>query len=498
MFKLTGIPSNIHTVNIKSNRAIWSLMILGLVFSCSPVTNETEDPVAATLKYQSWEETIQPQGSPAYLAMGMYAKVFCTAVFESGRDPEEAFQNSGRMILDPKYHDDVRFQIDYNNQEVSLTLGDSIVREARYLGDQGCIIKGAEGIQYETVPITSALGPAVEMDWPMGDRLTEGSEGYNQALLDSAKWAAFLPQAHTAAFVVVHQGNIIAEDYGSGAHANMQLESWSMGKSLTATLIGRLIQEGQLTLDQEAPVGEWATPGDPRGKITISNLLQMSSGLRFPAHHDPELEEDVARLAHMYIYNEALNVFDFAVNRPLEFEPGSTGRYRNCDPLTLGYILRQLVEGQGRNYWKWPQEELFDKIGIRRQVLETDPYGNFIMTGYDYGTARNWARLGLLYLQEGKWNGQQLIPESFVRFVSTPATSWDPPVYGGLFWLNTTEELAVPKDAFYMAGGGGQRTIIVPSLDLVVVRMGHSSGSQFAGPALNDALAYIVRAISDK
>jgi CubicO group peptidase (beta-lactamase class C family) len=265
-----------------------------------------------------------------------------------------------------------------------------------------------------------------------------------------------------------------------------------MGKSLTAALIGRLLQLGKLQLDQPAPISEWQREGDPRSEIRIRDLLQMSSGLRFPAHRDPEVRVPIAQLEHMFIYTEAINVFDFAVNRPLEFIPGSTGRYRNCDPLSLGYILRNKVEEEGLDYLTWPQKELFDKIGIRRQVLETDPYGNFIMTGFDYGTARNWGRLGLLFLNNGNWNGEQILPEDFSTFVSTPAPGWEQPIYGGLFWLNGTGELSLPKDTYYMAGGGGQRTIICPSMDLIIVRMGHSEGSEFVKESLNDALDKIL------
>jgi CubicO group peptidase (beta-lactamase class C family) len=303
-------------------------------------------------------------------------------------------------------------------------------------------------------------------------------------------------RALTAAFLVIHRGNIIIEEYGPGVTKDTQLESWSMGKSLTATLIGRLIHMGKLTLDQKAPVAEWQREGDPRKEITIRNLLNMSSGLRFPSHHDSLVRVPMAQLVHMYVYTEAINVFDYAVNRPLEFAPGTLGLYRNSDPLTLGYILRTIVEKEGRNYWTWPQEELFDKIGIRRQLLETDPYGNFILSGYDFGTARNWGRIGLLYLKDGVWNGERLLPEGFVDFVSAPAPAWRKPEYGGLFWLNRVGAYSVPEDAYYAAGAGGQVTIIVPSLDLVVVRMGHSDGAAFMDESLNRALEQVVKCVS--
>jgi CubicO group peptidase (beta-lactamase class C family) len=113
-------------------------------------------------------------------------------------------------------------------------------------------------------------------------------------------------------------------------------------------------------------------------------------------------------------------------------------------------------------------------------VLEPDPYGNFLLNGYELAPARDWARLGLLYLQDGVWNGERLLPEGWVDFVRTPAPAWSEPVYGGMFWLNWTGTWPVPADAFYMAGAGGQYVFIVPTHDLVVVRLGHYKG-QYAG-----------------
>jgi CubicO group peptidase (beta-lactamase class C family) len=298
----------------------------------------------------------------------------------------------------------------------------------------------------------------------------------------------------TAAFVVVHRNRILAERYAEdrGIGPDTQLESWSMGKGLTATLVGRLIHEGAFGLHDPAPVPAWRGTGDPRAAITVADLLRMSSGLRCVAPRDPDYSLLRGYPEHMYIYTGAVDLFGFATSRPLQFPPGTEGRYRNCDPLTLGHLVRREAERRGEEYLTFPQRLLFDRIGIRRQVLETDPWGNFSLTGYDYGTARNWARLGLLYLREGLWPGEdgpeRLLPEGFTDFVSGPAPGWKEPVYGGLFWLNLEGTFDLPRDAYYMAGAGGQYAIVVPSLDLVVVRMGHLRGGPRAVPSLNGAL----------
>jgi CubicO group peptidase (beta-lactamase class C family) len=345
--------------------------------------------------------------------------------------------------------------------------------------------------------VTSALPDAKTQPWPMGDAPTNDPSpaGVDKAKVDQAVEAAFDPAGMTAAFLVTYRGRIIAEQYGANITMTTPLESWSMGKSLTATLFALLVKQGLFTLDQRAPVPEWRQPGDRRGAIRVSDLLRMSSGLRFIAGQDPDYSEDKGYPDHMYIYTGAIDAFRHSITRPPQFPPGTVGRYRNSDPLTIGYLIKQAVTARGEEYLTFPQRALFDRIGIRRMVLETDPFGNFLLTGYDYGTARNWARLGLLYLQDGVWQGERLLPEGWTKFVSTPAPAWKRPVYGGLFWINGEGEWKLPRDAYYMAGAGGQRVFIVPSHQLVVVRLGHFRGDPAGMKALNAALAELMAAI---
>ena len=158
------------------------------------------------------------------------------------------------------------------------------------------------------------------------------------------------------------------------------------------------------------------------------------------------------------------------------------------------------VEARGEQYHSFPQRELFDKIGIRDMVMETDPYGNFLIQGYEFGTGRDWARLGNLYLQDGVWRGVRILPEGFVEFVSTPAPAWEAdgrPIYGGFFWINSTEAYPIPRDAYYMAGAGNQKTFIIPSHDLVVVRLGHYKGSSPGDDGLKEALALLMEAVPE-
>ena len=222
----------------------------------------------------------------------------------------------------------------------------------------------------------------------------------------------------------------------------------------------------------------------------------MSSGLRFIAGQDPDYTPDKGYPDHTLIYTGAIDAFKHSMTRPLQFPPNTEGRYRNSDPLMIGWLIKQAVTRRGEDYLTYPQRALFDRIGIRRQVLETDPYGNFLLSGYDYGTARNWARLGLLYLQDGMWQGQRVLPEGWATFVSTPAPAWKRPVYGGLFWVNGDGARPIPEDSYFANGAGGQRTIIIPTRDLVVVRMGHHKGDSAGMKTLDLALAELMAAVA--
>ena len=272
-----------------------------------------------------------------------------------------------------------------------------------------------------------------------------------------------------------------------------------MGKSLTATLLGVLMQQGVYSLHQAAPIPEWQKkPNDPRAKITIANILNMSSGLRFRAPQDPDFDPTLGYPDHWYVYTGANNSFHWAATRPQEWPPNTIGRYRNSDPVLINYLIRLAVEGRGQNYWNFPQHDLFDKIGVRNMTMETDPYGNFLLQGYEFGTARDWARLGNLYLQRGVSNGEQIIPEDFIDFVRTLAPAWEADgrnIYGGFFWLNGDGEFPLPLDTYFMAGAGGQYTVMVPSQDLVMVLLTHYKGASLHKEARNAAFKLVFEAV---
>lgn len=338
----------------------------------------------------------------------------------------------------------------------------------------------------------------------MGEALGPGAlaslpKTVDDVAVQKAVDAAFEPAAEmTAAFVVTWKGRIIGERYAAGINRLTPLESWSMGKSIAATLMGILIKQGVYQLTQPAPIPEWQSPADPRAKIRIADILNMSSGLRIRAPQDPDYDPAGPYPDHLYLYTGGVDTFRYAATRPLQWPPGQVGRYHNTDPVLVNYLIRLAVEKRGDDYLSFPQRALFDRLGIRTAVLEPDAFGNLLIQGYDYMSARDWARLGNLYLQDGVWQGERILPEGFVKFVSSVAPAWQAdgrPIYGGFFWINGDGAFPIPRDAYYMAGAGGQDVFIIPSHDLVVVRLGHYKGSTAGQTGLVKALSLLTAAV---
>ena len=423
-----------------------------------------------------------------------YAQRVCSAVFIEGMSAPLAKATMGDDNALAPLAERVQLGepvIDRNRREVRVGLPTGGQRIARQFASQGCVMLPENAPKIGFAPsIVEPLGMRAETAPLVG--------GFDAAKVSAALNAAFEPDdAFTQAFVVTWKGRVIGERYGLGAGPQTPIEGWSMGKSVVASLLGTLMQRGVYTLDQPAPIPEWQTAGDPRQAIRIRDIMQMSSGLRIRAEQDPEYSDDGSLADHWFYYG-APNAFAYAASRQPEWKPGTIGRYRNTDPVLGSYLVRLGVAKLGLDYHSYPQRALFDPLGIRTATLETDASGNFITQGSELMSGRDWARLGNLYLQDGVWNGQQLLPEGFVDFVRTPAPAWvadGRPIYGGFFWLAADGELKVPKDAFFMAGAGGQWTVIIPSHDLVVARLGRYAGRRPAVASLNKALGLLLDAV---
>ena len=491
------------------------LVVLGaaLAAACTPAeeaaTTASDDPRARLLaRADSFElptEYVPPPGEAIDHHTSGFAKILCSAVFISGLDPADAAENVGYFTSPYEERAQVvDTVVDFEREEVRLTLPSGVTRVAKRYESQGCVTRpiGEDSVHFTPTRVEPNLPDAASTPWPMGDVLSDEPfpSELDMAKVEQAIAEGFgPPEAMTEALLVTYKGRIIGERYGEGIDMHTPLESWSMGKSLTGALMGVLIQQGVYELWQPAPVPEWQHEGDSRQEIRIGDIMRMSSGIRIRAPQDPDFDPALGYPDHLYLYTGSVNSFEWAATRPQQWPPNTVGRYRNSDPVLTNYLIRLGVEGRGEDYHAFPQRHLFDRIGIRNAVMETDPYGNFLTQGYEFLPARDWARLGNLYLQDGVWNGERILPEGYVEYARTLAPAWVADgrnQYGGAFmWVNGQGSFPVPVTAFYMAGAGGQNAIVIPTHDLVVVRLGKYKGARAGGQALRRGLELLMEAV---
>ncbi len=418
------------------------------------------------------------------------------------RTPEEVVAQDLAPFKFFGWEPDFEYKVDHQRRTVTVSGPGITPRTAKNNRDQGSTIlpPGETDVFFKPVPVPRRLPDAGTQPWPLGDvgatkPVPNGVD--SQAVAAALDWAMQQKEQNTRAFVVAYDGKIIGERYAPGWTKDTPQIGWSQGKSITAALIGVLVQRGLLRLDQPAPIPQWQADGDPRAKILIRDLLRMSSGLDFINLGLSGPPAFTTKNEHMRVYFDSVNVFEHAVNQPLKVPPNTRYSYLNSDPLTLGKIVHDTVEAEGEDYLTFPQRALFDRIGARSYVLEPDAWGHFVLSGYDYGSARDWVRFGLLHLWDGVWQGERILPKGWTEFIATPAPADATEKYGGMFWLNRPSTMdQVPKDAYWSAGFMGQVTLVIPSRDVVVVRMGPSPGGFY--PYLNEAVGRVLKALPMK
>lgn len=275
----------------------------------------------------------------------------------------------------------------------------------------------------------------------------------------------------TRSVVVLYKGKLIAEKYAPGFTATSKILGWSMTKSITATYFGILQKQGKIHILDPAPIEEWAN--DERKNITINDLLHMNSGL--------EWEESYTKISDATkMLFVAQDMTKPQIDKPLEGKPNNSWNYSSGTTNLLSGILRKQFKTH-QEYLDFWYSSLFDKIGMNSALVEVDMAGNFVGSSYGWATTRDWAKFGLLYLNKGNWNGEQIFDPSWAKYVATP-TNGSKGKYGGQFWLNAGGKFPnVPKDMFYCSGFQGQMVAIFPSHDLVVVRLGLSEDFDFNG-----------------
>ena len=413
------------------------------------------------------------------VATGYAAKVLCSGVFVAGRSQESLlaedldwFSWLGSRAL--------RGERTATSDWQGLGRSTAVYREGL-----GCALAvGASVAELRAQGFDP--GPAPDrsgIPWPDGDRLAESTPpGVDRAALDAAVANAFAepdPEIHrrTRAVIVLYSGRLVAERYGAGFDAQTPLLGWSMTKSVIATLIGIQVLRGRLDPDSPPPVPAWG--GDQRAAITLDHLLRMTSGLAFKERNGA-FGDSTAMLFR------SRSAAEYAARSPLAHPPGSFWSYSSGTSNLLGAILRSSLPGDGSAYHRFPREALFDRIGMRSAVLETDAAGNFIGSSFCYATARDWARFGLLHAQDGVWRGERLLPEGWVDRVRRPTPPAPQGRYGAHWWLNAGTPGApedrpypsLPADLFYASGYEGEFVVVLPSQDLVVVRLGQSEPEQ--------------------
>lgn len=329
-----------------------------------------------------------------------------------------------------------------------------------------------------SLPEQPAATPWPTEAWPIGELPDSADQARIERLLEKAFGAnedADLGETH--ALVIVQGGRIVLERYNAGFGPEQTYPSWSKAKSITHALVGLAVGDGKLDIHAPAPVAQWSEPGDPRGRITLDQLLRMSSGLKFTEAYIPGEPSDVIE---MLFGRGQDDVAGFAASFPLAHEPGTFFSYSSGTTNIVSRCVAEATGAFGPDFEAFMRARLFEPLGMRSPVPKFDAAGTFIGSSFCFASARDFARFGLLYLRGGVWEGRRLLPEGWVDYARTP--TWRQPdcpdgPYGAHWWL----DMAGPG-SFSANGYEGQYTLVVPDRDLVLVRHGRTPLEQKDNP----------------
>lgn len=354
------------------------------------------------------------------------------------------------------------------------------------------------------LPALAACGEADPAPAPLDPAALEAvaeRPGVRREALARAIDALFTDETlgETRAVVILRGGQIVAERYAPEYDRNTRFISWSMAKTVTAVMIGQLVSDGRLRLDESVPVPAWQRPGDPRGEITLRHLLQMRAGLRHTEAGDPVYRSDEVR---MLFLDGRDDMASYAEAQPLEAEPGRTFEYSTASTVILADLAaRALAEGadpatRRRAVADYLHNRLLHPIGMKSAVSEFDAAGTLIGGSMIHATARDWAKFGEFLRNKGSVRGAQLVPTSWIEFMTRPSPR--NPGYGAQLWLNRPQPDGrqvlfpgrAPKSLFACVGHLGQYVIVSPAQQLTVVRLGHTPDD--ARPALASRLGDLV------
>jgi CubicO group peptidase (beta-lactamase class C family) len=407
---------------------------------------------------------------------GYGAKNMASAVFLQHRNPDDVMKEELDFFPISKG----TYTINPEDSSVTGSIWGLAKRTAIYRTGLGCtLVNDLSEAEIRNQHFNLPLIPLQNRDtiaWPSGDKLSDSlspniDTNAMQQAIDSAMQ---MPSkkgapAYTRAFLVVYDGKIVGERYAPGFNKNSVLIGWSMTKSLTSAVIGVLVKACKLNPTAPAPVPEWQHTN--KEKITLKDILQQSSGLDYTENYNNPSE------ATNMLFKRG-NMGAFTAKLPLKYEPGTVFNYSSGNANLLGRIIRQTVGDSA--YPAFPYKALFHKINMYSLVLEPDASGTYVSSSYSYASARDFARFGLLYYNNGVWNGEQLLPVNWVKETIQPAATNKQQRYGYQFWLNGQDDKDAtkrwfpdaPADMFFADGYGGQNIFIIPSKKLIVVRLG--------------------------
>ena len=413
----------------------------------------------------------------AHVATGLTSHQLCSAAFVSGIDPDEMYRQQIKPALGPASAL-VRYRVDRARLEATASLAGLARTHAVYRGVLGCLV--LHGAKPSTLDISERDEPVKpRLEAIAGPGLVEPTDARLRAALDAAfRERATGPRRWAKAVVILHEGHVVAERYAPGYGINTPITGWSMTKSITNALAGILVRQGRLAMDRPAEVTAWSHSDDPRHAITPDQLLRMTSGL--------ELGNSVAPTPFSGFAVDARAVFaerdkaGFSAASRLRAAPGKTFTYSDASTLILSGLIRDKVGGDTASVYRFAHRELFDVLGMSHAVLEFDALGTPLGATHLWATARDWARFGQLYLDDGIVGGERLLPAGWVEYSARQTPGSELYGYGAGFWTNRGSGPAVsyrrshgmPADSFYAHGNFGQSLIIVPSARLVIVWLG--------------------------
>jgi len=314
-------------------------------------------------------------------------------------------------------------------------------------------------------------------DWPEGDLPSGVDKARLDSLLDHALGQAQTDDlGETHAALIVQGGRLIVERYGAGRGPDQTYPSWSMAKSMTQALVGLAVGDGLLDVHAPADVPEWRGANDPRGAITLDLLLRMSSGLEFVEDYVPDHPSDA--IAMLWGAGKD-DVAHFAADKPLEHAPGVFWSYSSGTTNIVSRCVARALNARGPDFETFMRRRLFEPLGMTSASPKFDPAGTFIGSSFCFCTARDFARFGTLYLRDGVWEDRRLLPAGWVDYARTK--TWQQPndegPYGAHWWLDPAG-----PGSFSAQGFGGQLIVVVPDLDMVVVRSGDTPLARALNP----------------